>query len=44
MLIEDGLKMIGIELKYADEIMSVIREIKRVSRPGRRIMSKRTRF
>ena len=41
-LIEDGLrKMIGIELKYADEKMSVIREIKRVSRPGRRIYVKK---
>ena len=37
-LIEDGLKkLITIELKYTDDYTSVIREIKRVSRPGRRI-------
>ncbi len=41
-LIEDGLKkMISIELKYTDDYISVIREIRRVSKPGRRIYVKR---
>jgi small subunit ribosomal protein S8 len=41
-LIEDGLKkMISIELKYTDDYISVIREIRRVSKPGRRIYVKK---
>ncbi|MGH7902163.1 MAG: 30S ribosomal protein S8 [Thermodesulfobacteriota bacterium] len=41
-LIEDGLKkMISIELKYTDDYISVISEIRRVSKPGRRIYVKR---
>lgn len=41
-LIEDGLKkMISIELKYTDDYISVIREIRKVSKPGRRIYVKK---
>jgi small subunit ribosomal protein S8 len=33
--------MISIELKYIDDYISVIREIRRVSKPGRRIYVKK---
>lgn len=44
-LIEDGLKkMISIELKYTDDYISVIREIRKVSKPGRRIYVKKDKI